>query len=270
MKKEHMEPLFLNPLEPFPGLSIDDLNRYLPAVQKADDIKMTIEKMAEGLFLADAREGLMRLPENSIDLIITAPPQSPWRDIGLQGQKMTLQEYYTWNNAWLKESFRVLKMSGAIYLLCGWRFSGMYHALLNNQFRIQTRITWRDREAHKKDNSATWNNEIGDIWFATKSADFAFNRTMIANDKKLYSGAEEMSNLWLEYFANDPAGLTNTPNQLIKKILEASSFKLNWVVDPFMRQGSVGKAVKNLGRRFIGFETNQDNLLIAMKQIDKP
>ena len=59
------------------------------------------------------------------------------------------------------------------------------------------------------------------------------------------------------------------PEALIKRILDASSFKLNWVVDPFMGSGGVGVVTKKLGRRFIGFETDQDQLLISMKRIDQ-
>ena len=68
IEKEQLNPLFTNPLEPYPGLSVDDLNRYLPAVRKADEISMTVDTMEEGLFLADALDGLKRLPENSMDL----------------------------------------------------------------------------------------------------------------------------------------------------------------------------------------------------------
>jgi DNA modification methylase len=53
------------------------------------------------------------------------------------------------------------------------------------------------------------------------------------------------------------------------RILQTSSFKLNWVLDPFMRTGDVGLATKQCGRRFIGFETNKDSLLLAMKRIDQ-
>ena len=271
-EKEQLNPLFTNPLEPYPGLSVDDLNRYLPAVRKADEIAMTIDTMEEGLFLADALDGLKRLPENSMDLILTAPPVSPWRDIGTHGQKMTLQEYYTWNNKWLQESQRILKSTGAIYLLCSWRFSGMYHALLSDYFRVQTRITWRDRRTGTLDQNPTWFNEIGDIWLATKTSDFVFNKEMIANDKKiLHSGnTENMSNLWLEYFTmGSDQEKDDLPEMLLSKILQASSFKLSWVVDPFMRRGSAGVAAKSMGRRFIGFETDQDSLLMAMKRIDQ-
>ena len=271
-EKEQLNPLFTNPLEPYPGLSVDDLNRYLPAVRKADEIAMTIDTMEEGLFLADALDGLKRLPENSMDLILTAPPVSPWRDIGTHGQKMTLQEYYTWNNKWLQESQRILKSTGAIYLLCSWRFSGMYHALLSDYFRVQTRITWRDRRTGTQDQNPTWFNEIGDIWLATKTSDFVFNKEMIANDKKILDSGntENMSNLWLEYFTmGSDQEKDDLPEMLLSKILQASSFKLSWAVDPFMRRGSVGVAAKSMGRRFIGFETDQDSLLMAMKRIDQ-
>ena len=271
-EKEQLSPLFTNPLEPYPGLSVDDLNRYLPAVRKADEIAMTIDTMEEGLFLADALDGLKRLPENSMDLILTAPPVSPWRDIGTHGQKMTLQEYYTWNNKWLQESQRILKSTGAIYLLCSWRFSGMYHALLSDYFRVQTRITWRDRRTGTQNQNPTWFNEIGDIWLATKTSDFVFNKEMIANDKKILDSGntENMSNLWLEYFTmGSDQEKDDLPEMLLSKILQASSFKLSWVVDPFMRRGSVGVAAKSMGRRFIGFETDQDSLLMAMKRIDQ-
>ena len=271
-EKEQLNPLFTNPLEPYPGLSVDDLNRYLPAVRKADEIAMTIDTMEEGLFLADALDGLKRLPENSMDLILTAPPVSPWRDIGTHGQKMTLQEYYTWNNKWLQESQRILKSTGAIYLLCSWRFSGMYHALLSDYFRVQTRITWRDRRTGTQDQNPTWFNEIGDIWLATKTSDFVFNREMVANDKKILNSGntEKISNLWLEYFTmGSEQEKGDLPEMLLSKILQASSFKLSWVVDPFMRRGSAGVAAKSMGRRFIGFETDQDSLLMAMKRIDQ-
>ena len=58
------------------------------------------------------------------------------------------------------------------------------------------------------------------------------------------------------------------PEQLIQRILTASSFKLNWVLDPFARTGGIGVITKKMGRRFIGFESDQDRLLMAMKRID--
>ena len=39
MNKKHIaKPILSNPIEPYPGLTVSDLNRYLPALQKIDDI----------------------------------------------------------------------------------------------------------------------------------------------------------------------------------------------------------------------------------------
>ena len=65
--------LFNSPMETFPGLTINDLNRYLPAMQTIKDIEMDSQNMKEGMFLANCLDGLQKLPDSSIDLIIANP-----------------------------------------------------------------------------------------------------------------------------------------------------------------------------------------------------
>ena len=52
-------------------------------------------------------------------------------------------------------------------------------------------------------------------------------------------------------------------------MIESSTSKLNWILDPFMSIGDVGVASKISGRRFIGFEKDKDSLLLAMKRVDR-
>ena len=59
------EPIFDNPLGNSPGLTINDLNRYLPAIQTIEDISINAEEMKEGLFLSEGLEGLKKLPDQS-------------------------------------------------------------------------------------------------------------------------------------------------------------------------------------------------------------
>jgi len=268
-------PLFANPLEPYTGLSIADLNRYLPALQTADDLQMSADDMHEGIFLTDGLTGLSKLPEDSIDLIIADPPEDPWRDAQEKGSQLTLQEFYKWNEDWLKEALRVLKITGSIYLLCGWRYSGMFHSLLSNIFVVQTRISWNDNSVKDQPKAKTWINQMSDIWFATKSNEFLFGQESVGTGKLLLRKEfnDGVSNFWSDIIdLRSDSDIDNTehkPRTLINRILDASSFKLNYVVDPFMRSGDIGVIAKTRGRRFIGFDTNQDNLLIAMKRIDQ-
>jgi len=267
------KPDIIDSLDNQPGLTINDLNRYLPAMQTGEDIQMKKDKLQEGLFFTDGLDGLKKIPDRSIDLIITEPPRDPWLSIDKRGSQMTLQEYYQWNQNWISEAHRILKITGAIYLICDWHSSNMYFGLLSDQFIIQNRITWQNRNAKNKSKTPTWKNQSGDIWFVTKSDDFLFNSHAVSlqSDREgLIQDREKkfQTNFWMDIpKANDQN--SRISNKLYLKLLEASSFKLNWVLDPFMRNGDVGLSSKKLGRRFIGFEANKDLLLLSMKRIDQ-
>ena len=155
--------LFSNPLETSPGLTIDDQNKYLPAIHTVEDITMTAEEMQEGLFLAKCLDGLKQIPDQSIDLIIADPPEDPGDILEIKNSQLTLQDYYKWNNRWITEAQRTLKNTGGIYLLTNWQYSSMYHGLLNNHFRIRSRITWRDRLTKEKPRIPTWTNEAAAV-----------------------------------------------------------------------------------------------------------
>ena len=277
MSMERKEPLFKNPIESNDGLSIDDLNKYLPAINKIEDLSMTANQMRDGVFLGLAIDGIKKIPNDSIDIIITEPPESPSQDINDSRKPITIQKYFEWNKNWLKESSRILKQTGGIYLICGWKHSGMYQSLLNSFFNIQTRITWRNSSPKDQTSPLTWINRTSDIWFATKSDEFMFNQEAVTDETNnaKSNGPLELgvTNLWSDIM-DIQIGSTikmegDKPEQLIQRILTASSFKLNWVLDPFARTGGVGIISKKMGRRFIGFESDQDKLLMAMKRIDK-
>ena len=276
MSLEKKEPLFTGPMEAVSGLSINDLNKYLPAIQKVDDLYMSTDQMKDGVFLGLGSDGLKKIPDNSIDLIIVEPPESPLQSLDKSRKHMTINEYHDWNNKWLKDSARALKPTGAIYLICGWKFSGMYQSILSNYFQIQTRITWRNTSPKSQTKPLTWINRTSDIWFATKSNEFMFNQEAVTDEtNNLKSGGPTelgVTNLWADIM-DIQVGATvkmegDKPEQLIQRILTASSFKLNWILDPFARSGGIGVIAKKMGRRFIGFESDQDRLLMAMKRID--
>jgi len=276
MSLEKKKPLFTGPMEAVSGLSINDLNKYLPAIQKVDDLYMSTDQMKDGVFLGLGPDGLKKIPDNSIDLIIVEPPESPLQSLDRSRKRMTINKYHDWNNKWLKDSARALKPTGAIYLICGWKFSGMYQSILSNYFQIQTRITWRNTSPKSQTKPLTWINRTSDIWFATNSNEFMFNQEAVTDEtNNLKSGGPTelgVTNLWSDIM-DIQVGATvkmegDKPEQLIQRILTASSFKLNRILDPFARSGGIGVIAKKMGRRFIGFESDQDRLLMAMKRID--
>ena len=112
-------------------------------------------------------KGLKKIPENSIDLIITEPPSFPIIKANEPGNNLTINEYLDWNQNWINDSYRILKDTGSIYMICDWRLSGMYQSILNQKFNIQTRISWKN-EAKEKSNNTIWIDKLYDVWFASK------------------------------------------------------------------------------------------------------
>ena len=134
----------------------------------------------------------------------------------------------------------------------------MYQSILNQKFNIQTRISWKN-ELKKKSNNSPWIDKLCDIWFASKSNDYLFNKT--DNARK--------TNFWDDIIQFRSKHKEKYPKKLIKRMIEASSYKLNWVLDPFSRVGDIGVNAIEMGRRFIGFEANKDKILLSMKKIDR-
>ena len=98
MSLDKKEPLFTGPMEAVSGLSINDLNKYLPAIQKVADLYMSTDQMKDGVFLGLGSDGLKKIPDNSIDLIIVEPPESPLQRSDKSRKRMTINEYHDWNN----------------------------------------------------------------------------------------------------------------------------------------------------------------------------
>ena len=239
-------------------LTIDDLNKYLPALRKIEDFRFENHKTNEGVFYGLSSNGLKKIPENSIDLIITEPPNFPIMEKNKTGNNLTISEYLDWNQNWINDSYRILKDTGSIYIICDWKSSGMYQSVLNQKFNIQTRISWKN-ESKEKSSNLIWIDKLYDIWFASKSNNYLFN------DMK----SVRKTNFWNDIIQFRSNKIEKHPKELIKRIIEASSYKLNWVLDPFSRMGDIGLYTIEMGRRFIGFEANKDKILLSMKKIDR-
>ncbi len=245
------------------GLTIDELNRYLPALQHITDIKAGRENLQEGVFQTDALTGLSHLPEGKIDLIVVRPPENPIRDLNATGSDTTWQDLYDWHRQWLEECRRVLKPSGFIFVFCSWPHSGMYQSLLANRFYIRTRITWRRPHPSQEPAPSFLQEQSGDIWVGTVSRE-----TRLRSEEALPG-----SNFWSDVvdwrMGRETGQRRIIPEQVLERIIRMSTTKLDWVVDPFMGAGQTGVVTKKMGRRFIGFDRDQDQCLLAMKRIDQ-
>lgn len=116
--------------------------RYLPGFEPARDWTTRFH-----LVHGDCLEGMRRLPDESVDLVVTSPPYNLDISYGTYHDKLDEGAYLDWSVAWATEVRRLLKPDGSFFLNVGatpadpW----MPHALLlalRPLFRLQNTIHW--------------------------------------------------------------------------------------------------------------------------------
>jgi len=75
---------------------------------------LTIDESLGKIINGDCIEVMGKLPENSIDLIVTSPPYNVGIDYDTHYDEMNMEDYWEWTKQWLTESFKVLKDDGRI------------------------------------------------------------------------------------------------------------------------------------------------------------
>ncbi len=196
------------------------------------------------LIHGDCVEEMKKMPDKSVDLVLTDPPYG----IGMDGSKETIKkgvqirkayDFKGWDNAtppkeYFEEIFRVSKnqvICGANYF-CNYLPSG-----------------------HK--GWVIWDKGQRDLTMSDCEIIFSSFQSLT----KIYT--IHRAKLWAE----KPKHPTQKPIILIKYLLQQFSEKNQTILDPFMGSGTTGVACKELNRKFIGIEINKDYYEIAKKRI---
>ena len=230
------------------------------------------------IICCDCLEGLKKIPDNSVDLVLTDPPYnidfSKYNTLtGKNKRKFHYTEKLKWNNCDLKgiseilfKGFdRVLKETGSIIIFAPqeWAYYFYIPAIQNNlDFKCQ--IIWIKSNPipqlrHKNYRSAHENI----IWFTRYKEDkcpFTFN---FINQKEM-KNVFEFPILQGREREEHP---TQKPLKLIRKLIQIHSNKNDLIFDPFLGSGTIAVACKQLGRKFIGFEINLEYCEIAKKRL---
>jgi len=75
-----------------------------------------MENFINNVINGDCREVMAKMPENSIDLIVTSPPYGVGIEYDSFNDDLNIEEYKEFSKQWLSEAYRVLKPDGRIAL----------------------------------------------------------------------------------------------------------------------------------------------------------
>lgn len=253
-------------------------------MHKIKDIKNTIIQ-------GDTIEELKKIPTKSIDLIFADPPyfmQTEGKLIRTEGTKFNgvedewdkfedYKEYDQFSKDWLKECKRVLKDTGAIWVIGA--FQNIYrigYIMQNLGFWILNDVVWNKPNPvpNFKGTRFTNANEIM-LWCSKgKGAKYTFNyKTM-----KHINGGKQMKSVWdigicignerIKNKEGKKAHATQKPEKLLENIILATSKAGAIVLDPFMGSGTTGAIAKRTSRNFIGIEREKRYIDVAENRIE--
>jgi len=236
-------------------------------------------------------EVLEKLPPDSIDLVFADPPynlqlsQELWRPNHTRVEGVTddwdqfesFESYDDFTRSWLSGCRRVLKNTGTLWVI------GSYH----NIFRIGTilqdlgywilnDVIWVKTNPMPNFRGVRFTNAHETlIWVSKgKGNKYTFNHHAM----KAFNNDKQMRSDWILPLCTgskrikvngEKAHSTQKPEELLYRVILASSNPGDVVLDPFFGSGTTGAVAKILHRNWIGIEQNQHYVEIAQNRLDQ-
>lgn len=237
-----------------------------------------LEEYLNKIINGDCLEVLRKLPDESIDLVVTSPPYNlknstgngmkdgrggKWANAALiEGYEnyddcMPNDEYAKWQHEVLLECLRVIKDDGAIFYNHKWRVqAGLIQDRRDIVYDVPLRqiIIWQ-RRGGINFNAGYFLPTYEVIYLIAKK------------NFKLAPHSNRYGDVWdiMQEQRNDhPAPF---PVELIDRIISSTTAQI--VLDPFMGSGTTAVVAAGLGRNFIGIEKSAKYCESAMERLEK-
>ncbi len=225
------------------------------------------------IYPGDCLEFMPKMPNESVDLIVTDPPFNIGKKYNTYKDRMKKEDYIRWCESWLAECVRVLKPHGSLYVFNYPENNAYLMPFLDKTMVFKRWLTW-----HYPTNTGTsptnFTRTQHSILFYTKTENSIFNKEAIAEpyknptDKRIKaliaSGKKGRSpydvfqlNLVKNVSKEKTEHVCQLPEKLIEILIKASSNKGHLVFDPFMGSGTVAAVSKKLGRTYLGCEIDK-------------
>jgi site-specific DNA-methyltransferase (adenine-specific) len=250
------------------------------------------------LFTFDSLEWLKYISDNSIDLVFADPPynikKADWDKFESQ------EDYIDWSLRWISETARILKPTGSLYI-CG--FSEILADLKHPAMRYFKSCRWLIWAYKNKANLGNdWGRSHESILHLRKNKDYKINVDNVRvpygahtlrypshpqAESSQYGNAERAALLWTP----NPLGAkpkdvfeipticngmsektkhpTQKPEELLRKILLASSDEADIILDPFSGSGTTLVVAEQLGRKWIGCDISAEYNSWAVSRIER-
>lgn len=241
------------------------------------------------LILGNSIQILKGMANNSIDLIFADPPYGIGKDFGNDSDNFTSSnEYFLWAKEWIDECMRVLKDNGTMYFMTSTQNMPRLDVYVDEKYNVINRIIWsydssgvQSKKKYgslyepiimiTKDKKSKYTFNYNDILVEAKTGskrkliDYRKTPPQPYNTKKVPGNVWDFSRVRfkMEEYENHP---TQKPKELLKRIILASSNVGDVVLDPFSGSFTTSSVAKELGRKSIGIEINEEYYKIGLRR----
>ena len=250
--------------------------------ENADKNKIQISYQNQNgcLYAGDSLIWLKTLPENSVDLVFADPPynlnKAEWDNFESQ------EVYIQWSLIWIEQAARVLKSNGSLYI-CG--FSEILADLKHPTSKFFKSCRWLVWHYKNKANlGSDWGRSHESILHFRKSKKAQLNIDSIRipygthtlkypshpqAETSQYGNGKSRDNWFPNPLGAKPKDVfdipttcngmeektkhpTQKPEELLRKLVMASSQTDDLVIDPFSGSGTTLVVAEQLGRKWLG------------------
>ena len=224
----------------------------------------------EQLYNRDSLQFMKEIPANSVDAIITDPPYNISRDNNFTTMGRAGIDFGEWDKdfdltSWIKVAEPLLKKGGNIVIFNSWKnMTNITKSLEENGFEVKDLIRWKKTNAmpRNRDRRFITDYEVA-VWAVKKGGKWTFNRL-----SDTYEIPEIVGGLTPKSEKIEGGHPTQKPIYVMEWLIERLTNEGDVVLDPFMGSGTTGVACKNLNRKFIGVELDENYYNIAYNRIN--
>lgn len=225
------------------------------------------------IIMGDSRDVIKRIPDNSIDFILTDPPynlgQHSTGNIPLPGRSAMNNDVAEWDmvdfnpEEWAEDFIRILKPTGNLFIFTSYNQIGRWYNCLDHRFDTSNFMVWHKTNPAPKIFKAGFLNSC-EMVFTCWNKKHTWN---FSTQKDMHNFIESPICMRPERLS-DPKHPTQKPVSILKRMIEIATNTGDIVFDPFMGVGSTGVAAIELQRRFIGIELDSKYFYAAKNRID--
>lgn len=241
------------------------------------------------IIFADVFEALKTIPDNSVDLIFADPPYNIGKNFNGKIDKWETEEsYLEWCYEWIDLCIQKLKLNGSFYVMTATQFMPYFDIHLRKKLTILSRLVW-SYDSSGVQAKKYYGSMYEPILFCVKDKNnYTFNTNDILVEAKtgakrklidyrkavptVYNSEKIPGNVWefprvryrMDEYENHP---TQKPIALLERIIKASSNEGNLVLDPFSGTFTTCFVAKELNRKSIGIELQDEYVKIGLRRL---